>query len=1182
MSDAAAPDSNCPRWPHWPRRPLWHQAASRFGGVVTICALVGGCAAVIAYRDVVDRNRQNNLETVTSFVAQNFAVRRDLVRRQNDELRHDIAYMHLLDGGSAGRWEKLHAYLSTHRDHDDHVTLLTLADGRIAFRHSNNLGANFSELSGEAIKKAGRDSWYYEPAEKTVFLDVRAPIGSAGDGLGEIVSLTAVDQALLASLAPPGTDLFLAIKDEVVVASHQQIAGSAASPPHTASTIATIADMPGKQRLLAPFGAAPEAPRLVVRINPAEAVSAPLVVVSALAFLLLLAAALWITLGRWMRRTTERIATLGEASQQFAGGAATSGEANRLLQASCTRNDEITELSKTLGALMDTVAERQEEHLAYLQTLDLLEEAVVEIDSEGLLRRGSPGWARLFGQPVQPGEDFFASIWPEDVAAARKGFTALFAGAAQRLRMEFRVRRGEQQDRGSAWVACEIAPAIVGEDGTSFVRGILWDISPDKVAEALLFAEKERAQVTLESIGDAVITTDLQGRLEYLNPVAARLTGWPLEAARGRRLEEVFCVVDKDTRLPIDNSAGDFAELAGSHRGTVERSSLLLARDESEVLIEKSEAPIHDRLGHVIGKVLVFHDVGDRYRLMQEIEWRAGHDILTNLPNRLLLADRLAQAAAAANRNGTLVGVVMVDLDNFKPVNDKFGHASGDELLKHVASRLMNAVRGGDTVARLGGDEFVLLLTDMHDVALIETTLQRVLDELSTPYLMQGETITLSGSIGASVYPLDHENFDSLLRYADQAMYRAKQAGGNRMQLFDRSIDSQARANLQRVDQIRQAIEQDQLRLHYQPKVNMRTGEIVGLEALVRWQHPERGLLGPIEFLPLIEASELIVDIGEWVMHAALAQMAVWDEEGHAWPVSVNVAPRHMQIENFAARLQSILAAHPNVAPARLELEIIESTGIEDLHRVRLIMAECQALGVGFALDDFGTAYSSLAYLKRLPAKTLKIDQSFVRGMLEDEEDLAIVEAMVSLAKVFDRTVVAEGVETIEHGVMLMRLGCDLAQGYGIGRPLPAAAVPAWAAAFTPPPSWQLWADARWDLADFPLLVAQYDHANWISQILSVVHGEPLKMSAAELNDGHCCRFGRWYSGPGQSRYRHLPQFAELEGIHERVHALGQKIVSLCEGGEADSTTQLCTELQVLKDEILSKLATLQHAVASA
>jgi hypothetical protein len=244
-------------------------------------------------------------------------------------------------------------------------------------------------------------------------------------------------------------------------------------------------------------------------------------------------------------------------------------------------------------------------------------------------------------------------------------------------------------------------------------------------------------------------------------------------------------------------------------------------------------------------------------------------------------------------------------------------------------------------------------------------------------------------------------------------------------------------------------------------------------------------------------------------------------------------------------------------------------------------MAQCLAIGVSFSLDDFGTAYSSLAYLKRLPAKTLKIDQSFVRGMLEDEEDLAIVEAMVSLAKVFDRSVVAEGVETVEHGVMLMRLGCDLAQGYGIARPMPAAAVPLWVETFKPHPSWQLWADSRWDLADFPLLVAQYDHVKSISRVLAVVRGEPLQMTEPELNDGRCCRFGHWYFGPGQSRYRDLPQFADLERVHERIHALGREIVTLCNYGEADSAALLCDELQNLKDDVLDKLASLQRAVAA-
>ena len=352
-------------------------------------------------------------------------------------------------------------------------------------------------------------------------------------------------------------------------------------------------------------------------------------------------------------------------------------------------------------------------------------------------------------------------------------------------------------------------------------------------------------------------------------------------------------------------------------------------------------------------------------------------------------------------------------------------------------------------------------------------------------------------------------------------------------------------------------------------------------DTLIRWQHPERGIVGPLDFLPLVEQTPLIVDIGEWVIHEALAQMTQWAMDGLPMAVSVNIAARHFQHIDFVPRLRQILSEHPEVSPQLLELEILESAALDDVDMVRMVMGACQAIGVGFALDDFGTGYSSLSYLKRLPANMLKIDQSFVRDMLDDQEDLAIIEGVIGLATVFKMGVIAEGVETAEHGLLLMRFGCDLAQGYGIGRPMPAGDVAAWTTNFRPYPQWALWANSRWDRLALPLLLAQYDHIKWVQRVVDAVEHAELTPAPGELADCHQCRFGQWYDGEGAKSYGHLPEYAEIATIHVRVHQLGTTIVGLRDAGDLDAARARCQELLSLKEQILAKLSALQQAVAT-
>ena len=599
-----------------------------------------------------------------------------------------------------------------------------------------------------------------------------------------------------------------------------------------------------------------------------------------------------------------------------------------------------------------------------------------------------------------------------------------------------------QQDGSIVWTRVNGAAMSDGMEPHGHVKTVE-DISARKsaefalqVAEEALFAEKERARVTLDSIGDAVLSTDLLGQVTFLNPVAERMTGWSLEDALNRPLAEVFRIVEGTTREPAPSPA----QRAIRENRTVElaANSVLVRRDGSESAIEDCAAPIHDRAGRVVGAVIVFHDVSASRTMTQKMSYLAQHDFLTSLPNRVLLSERLSQAIGLAHRRGKQVALLFLDLDFFKHINDSLGHAIGDQLLQAVAGRLSACVRTTDTVCRQGGDEFVILLAEIEqpqDAALVA---EKLLLALAEPQIIGEHELHVTLSIGISVCPDDGTAADTVLQNADTAMYHAKARGRNNYQFFTADMNRHAVRRLFVESGLRRALKEGEFQLYYQPQIDLASGAMTGTEALVRWLDPDLGLIGPARFVPIAEECGLIVPIGRWVLREACRQVQSWLDAGlAAVPVAVNISAVEFRHKGFVEGVALILE-ETRLAARYLELELTESIVMHDTEASTLVLAALKSMGVQLAIDDFGTGYSSLGYLKRFPIDTLKIDQSFVRDLATDADDATIVSAVIGMGRNLKQRVIAEGVETDEQLVFLRGQRCDQGQGFLFNHPLPA------------------------------------------------------------------------------------------------------------------------------------------------
>jgi diguanylate cyclase (GGDEF)-like protein/PAS domain S-box-containing protein len=557
-------------------------------------------------------------------------------------------------------------------------------------------------------------------------------------------------------------------------------------------------------------------------------------------------------------------------------------------------------------------------------------------------------------------------------------------------------------------------------------------------AAEVRMVKNEAAHATLDSMVEGVLRTDTRTHITYLNRIAEKMSGWPREEALGRPIADVLRIIDAVSGATVSNEVESMLQEDKNTRAPGYSSSVLIQRDGCERGIENTVALTHDQDGDVTGAVVAFHDVSAARIKSLEMAHLAHHDVLTNLPNRILFNDRLTQALSLAERQGKQLALMFVDLDHFKKINDSLGHEVGDKLLQSIAGRLVACMRRTDTVCRLGGDEFVILLSQVEHAEDAAVSARNVLRALSKPHIINNKSLDIHVSVGVSTYPDDGGNAETLISKADTAMYEAKRQGRNNYQFF--RPDMQARlVERQSLElSLRYALGRNEFLLHYQPKVNLQTGRIAGVEALIRWAHPQRGMVYPLQFVPIAEECGLILSIDRWVLLEACKQARAWNDSGLGIvPMAVNVSAAEFEDKDFLSGVRAVLIA-TGVDPANLELELTESVLMHDAESTVSTLVALKAMGVQLALDDFGTGYSSFSYLRRFPLDVLKLHQSFVQGITEDHAEGPLLNAMINVGKSLKQRVIAEGVETRAQLEFLRRHGCDEGQGYYFSRPVDA------------------------------------------------------------------------------------------------------------------------------------------------
>ncbi len=676
-----------------------------------------------------------------------------------------------------------------------------------------------------------------------------------------------------------------------------------------------------------------------------------------------------------------------------------------------------------------------------------------------------------------------------------------------------------------------------------------------------LQTEKNRFALAIEGAQDGLWDWNLQTNEVYLTERFEVMLGYSV-GDLPQNTEAWFGLLHPEDRERTTQIVQEYLDSKGTQ--SYEASFRLRAKDGSWRWILGRGKALFDVDGTPLRFVGFNTDISNQMEYQEKLEHTAKHDSLTHLPNRFLLSELLNHAMHSVKRNHQYLALLFIDLDGFKEINDTYGHEAGDEVLSVVSQRMKDLIRGSDIVSRIGGDEFVIVVNELKSNAEVVPMLQRLLSDLSCAIVYNHISMYVSASIGVSFYPqMDDIGNEVLLRQADQAMYHAKLLGKNQYQFFNLEASKELKEQQQNVLNLRNAIASDEFVLYYQPKVNMATNKVIGFEALLRWNHPQKGILYPDDFLPFVEhESEFMVVLGYWVLENAFAQLESWHVEGLNLTMNINVSSHDVKHEGFSSYLKELFIKYPRIEPNTIEIELLETSAFDNFELTSNILRECQELGVSIAIDDFGTGYASLHYLKKLPMNSIKIDKSFVIELLASSSNLSIVEASIGLAHAFSCHVVAEGVESEEHGRVLLQLGCSVAQGYAIAKAMPSVDVGMWIENWHGYPSWketkQINADIR------ALLYASIEHRNWIQGVEDFLQGKLFKLPQLGSSG---CHLGHWiHDAPEQQKKQ--SQYKELKKLHTELHSYAKELLH---SKEMDKEAGM-KELKNLRTKILAEL----------
>ena len=778
-----------------------------------------------------------------------------------------------------------------------------------------------------------------------------------------------------------------------------------------------------------------------------------------------------------------------------------------------------------------------------------------------------------FCQMVGYTEDELYQMGPADIhpaealAEVAHDFQLMSEGNSVRS-LAIPVRR----KNGSTFIA-QIERVQLDFSGVPCAAAVFTDVTERENDHRALEAERMRSQNAIEAAQAGTWEWELAQRTVRCNDRISAMLGRPPAP---------------DHRAPFET----FLQLM--HPDDIERGRYLLKQHLSG---ESASFEIELRLRHAqghwvwwrnLGRVMhrnpdgapallagISIDITDQRNQREQLDHFRHNDALTGQPNRRTFVARLAQAMAACDASATPLGVAYLDLDGLSAINSAYGRDIGNEVVLEVSRRLSKGCSEGQLLGHIGGDEFAIVLDDLNQSSSYAVPLQQLLDVVAEPMRLKHITVNLTASIGLAMYPqADSVDAEQLLRQADQAMYLAKLAGKNRFHLFDPVNDESTREKLARIEEIRRGLERNEFVLYYQPKVNLLSGEVIGFEALIRWQHPTQGLLAPASFIPLLNQHPVAITLGDWVIEHALSQMAAWLLQGLSTAVSVNIDAMQLHDPDFIGRLMRQLQAQPTVRPDQLELEILETGAMENMAHVSALISELQDLGISCALDDFGTGYSSLTFLKQLTAHTVKIDQSFVQGMLDDAEDATIVNSVLTLANNFDRRALAEGIETEAHGKALIDFNCEFGQGYAIARPMPADDVLPWMAQWRLPVSWtQTHTKATQDIA---ALLAETEHRAWLKHLHAFVAQQ---VPLPPTHQPHVCRFGQWLNKPTtRKRFGHQPDSSLLTLMHNQLHQQAEQVVTRVLSDKLADVSNELAALDRLSADMLNVLHRMRQA----